>query len=658
MKSILRTLIFTAFIGFFVLSALLHSQSVKQRVVNFLQEQIAAKTGRRVEIDQLTLYPAPLLKASGITVYDHQGDVLFFIDECAVQFSLLPLLKTDIHLMFQLVKEEEEWQGNLTYEKGQGRFSLATDNTWMLTGSYQFRPDGMVDISRFHAAWGSLALGGDLLLAGDGSIHTSSFFVECEDASQLFSAKGQFYGEGSLSGHLLSPKIQAVLRSDAMDFNGNTFKEPMVAVSPNHISLSFLKDGMSYRFSGDLAWEDEGALPSRLNMHTSLDTLRRLFALDWIDLSGQVNVELFRSEEGITGRTQLAAEDESGGKYAGNGRFAWSPQNRFPYTFMLDIEHAPILEMDNLSGRVDGHLTFTGTADEGKVEGNLITQSIIASLPEKTSDPLEELEITYINAPDDDVASSPSQDHSPAWPLHLEITLIIPGNGKILSRELSSEWKGEVVITGTADAPLLNGECKLIRGKYLMKGKTFTLKEGAVAFGGDVGKNSKLYVVAGYDKENISIEAVVRGNLSHPTLSFRSSPPLSQKEIFSWLLFNKRIEDISPFQGKQLMRSISDLSSDGPDLLSSLGDVLGIDHLDISGFDAEDPTKVSVRLGKYITEGTLLSLTHHFFGHSHQDKETNLLGVETDIGRYLKFQAEMSDDAKNGQLNILWKRDY
>jgi autotransporter translocation and assembly factor TamB len=244
--------------------------------------------------------------------------------------------------------------------------------------------------------------------------------------------------------------------------------------------------------------------------------------------------------------------------------------------------------------------------------------------------------------------------------LQFDIRVKTGVDATVKGKGLQSLWKGDAVVTGIPGDFLVNGELHLKQGSYQFRGKKLNLKSGTVNFQGDIEKNTTLYVIAEMDLDKIIAEIIVKGSTTNPAISLRSTPPMSQREILSWILFNKGYSDISEFQGTQLNESITDLvnaKDTGPDLLTRLQNSLGLDRIEFTG--NKDNSGMSIQVGKYISKKTFLTLSHRTGGSSdtNSTSETHSVGIETELKKYIKFQAEM-DDGGNGQANILWKRDY
>ena len=107
---------------------------------------------------------------------------------------------------------------------------------------------------------------------------------------------------------------------------------------------------------------------------------------------------------------------------------------------------------------------------------------------------------------------------------------------------------------------------------------------------------------------DLTVTAMLRGPLTSPQLTFQSSPAMPTSSIIAQILFNKDISELNASQAAQLAYAIISLSGGaGPNILETIHKNLGIDRLGISV--NEETGKVSVQIGKYLTEGVMITLS-------------------------------------------------
>lgn len=352
--------------------------------------------------------------------------------------------------------------------------------------------------------------------------------------------------------------------------------------------------------------------------------------------------------------TNFEGTDKQGGKITGTGILKLDPNSLFPFEVTLTAVKAELVHLDSAKGTASGIVTFKGNLDGASLFGQLTLDQLNVTITDQKKEVAPTLDITYINSSTEE--TPPTEFKTPSqWPITLDITILSSNNAFISAKDLTSEWKGEIKLNGTTRNPMTIGEFSIIKGEYIFNGKSFKLSQGTINFAGEPEKKTSLFVVAAMDIDDVIAEVVLKGSIKSPSISFRSNPALSQREILSLILFGKGISEISPFQGTELSKSITKLkssSSGGTDFLGKLKTTLGIDRLQFNQ-DGQpgNTTDVSVQVGKYVTRGVFVGITRSIVS------ESNRVGVEANLMKNVKVQAEIGDDAE-GQLNLKWKHDY
>ena len=198
---------------------------------------------------------------------------------------------------------------------------------------------------------------------------------------------------------------------------------------------------------------------------------------------------------------------------------------------------------------------------------------------------------------------------------------------------------------------------RVAKGEYDFNGKIFNLSQGTIHFAGAPDKKTTLYIVASKDLDRIRADIIVKGAAHQPEISFRSTPPLSQREVLSYILFNRGISDITPDQGDQLSQSFISLNASEhakgtDDFLSRLRNNIGIDRLDFTSNDQENKD-FGLKAGKYITENVIVSINQSV------TSLNPVIAVEAKLPKNFKVQAEagVMEDAPV-QMSLKWKKDY
>ena len=155
------------------------------------------------------------------------------------------------------------------------------------------------------------------------------------------------------------------------------------------------------------------------------------------------------------------------------------------------------------------------------------------------------------------------------------------------------------------------------------------------------------YRVASREIDRIQADIIVKGPANKLGISFRSNPPFSQREVLSYILFNRGISDITSNQGDLLSQSFIELNSGEQtqtDFLSRLRSNIGIDRLDLTASDGESKD-MALQIGKYISEKVFVSMNT-----SLTDATSNRVAIEAKLPKNLKAQAEVGLTDAQGKI--------
>jgi translocation and assembly module TamB len=231
----------------------------------------------------------------------------------------------------------------------------------------------------------------------------------------------------------------------------------------------------------------------------------------------------------------------------------------------------------------------------------------------------------------------------------------VPKHVYLTGRGLNAEWKGDLSVHGNYQNPDLKGTLQLVKGDVNLFGRSFTLTQGTITFGGKATKNTNIFVIAQFDVAGYNVKAILQGPITAPEITFQSSPPLPPTEILSRILFGSSVSQISPIQGVQLANALITLSGtfEGPDILGNLQHGLGLDQLTI--VNAEDTLSgdtVSVlQAGKYLSEGVYVCIDKTLTG------DQNNVGFEARLINDFRVRVDVKENEENTLL-LEWKHDY
>ncbi|MBA3603018.1 MAG: translocation/assembly module TamB [Parachlamydiaceae bacterium] len=352
----------------------------------------------------------------------------------------------------------------------------------------------------------------------------------------------------------------------------------------------------------------------------------------------------------------LQALDEVGGKVMAAGIIDLTSTLDFPFSVNLSIDKSRLLNIENTSVVLSGNGALKGNINGATLKGDFKADSVDIFVKESSSVNNTPMDVIYLNQNPNETLPTQLNTTTAKWPICYDIRVQNKGNIAIYNKEFSSEWKGDLKIAGCNNLPLFSGDLRLLKGEYLFKGKKLKVVEGTISFAGDLKKKTTLYVVVEMEIDRIVAQIVLKGPIDNPLLEFRSTPPMSQREILSWVIFGRGPKDITPYEGSELVQSLSDLKGSGggssENLLSRLKESLGIDRIDISGGDGGLNEEISLQVGKYILPEVFLGIKRNM------NSDVNRIGIEASIIKDVKIEAEVGDHDAGATFHLKWKHDY
>ncbi len=340
---------------------------------------------------------------------------------------------------------------------------------------------------------------------------------------------------------------------------------------------------------------------------------------------------------------QFKATDGPGsGTLTALGSISLDPEFSFEIAGTLD--NLETLSTDPLTATFTGNAVFTGNQNHAHVTGDATVNKMLFTLAEELPDPLPELTITFVNAPDQLRLATPTP---PAFSLILDTILDAPKNVLISGRGLSAELQGKLHIKGSFPEFAADGSLSLIKGDYTFAGRVFSLTQGELYFQQKPTPSAYISLTGSCSLADATATVNLRGPLSAPRLSLQSIPPLPTSDLIARILFNKNLSEISPVQALQIAQTVLALSGQA-DVLDMVRKTLHIDRLTLLSSES-NPNSVSLQVGKYLMRGVLLSLI--------QGAATRQLALEVELAQGFLLKGEVSED-QQGKLSLKWHHHY
>jgi translocation and assembly module TamB len=314
---------------------------------------------------------------------------------------------------------------------------------------------------------------------------------------------------------------------------------------------------------------------------------------------------------------------------------------------------------------------------EPHVTGGIRLDDAQLYLPDRLPPSVRKLDVTEINGATGDVLEEapPSSSKQPVVAT-LDVTLDIPGQVFVRGRGLDSEWQGRFHITGTSNAPQIEGGLQVVHGTMNFLGKTLTLSRGTITLVGGDKIEPMLDFLAESTSANITAQVAVTGSVQQPKITLTSNPPLPQDQILAQLLFGRDVTQLSPLEGAQIAQAAAALASGGPSVIDRVRMKFGLDRLSIGSGDQNTPGagpsappssgagasasagssassgvgNAAVSAGKYVAPGTYVGVKQSASGESQAQ-------VEVEITRHVEVGAT-AGASRGNSVGVQWKLDY
>lgn len=336
----------------------------------------------------------------------------------------------------------------------------------------------------------------------------------------------------------------------------------------------------------------------------------------------------------------FSANDGNGGTVAGDGVFDFV--NMAATAMALKLDQVRLVKSNLADGTADADLALKGRSDGYDVTGTITLNDFNVAIPEKFQTQIPELNIV---TPESGVAQDPLLTK-----IALDVKLRAPHRIFVRGWGLDAEFGGDLNVTGTAAAPLVNGTFESIRGRYEEFGKRFELARANLRFQGAIPPSPYLDVEATHDTGDVKASVLLSGRVSEPKINFVSVPALPEDEVMSRILFGKDMSRISAFQAVQLTQTLQRFSGKGGgfDPVGMVREMTGLDDISV---ESDDDGATTVGVGKYLTDRVYLRVENDTGGTG------SAASIEVEVTPSISVESSVGQDAQAGG-GIFWTRDY
>ncbi|WP_375615633.1 translocation/assembly module TamB domain-containing protein [Bartonella sp. AP58NXGY] len=216
----------------------------------------------------------------------------------------------------------------------------------------------------------------------------------------------------------------------------------------------------------------------------------------------------------------------------------------------------------------------------------------------------------------------------------------------VRGKGLDAELGGRINLAGPLNDVHPVGEFRMIRGRFDILSQRLNFDQGQASFSGNL--NPTVYFVTNNTSGDIRVTVTVSGTIDNLDINFSSQPNLPQDEILARLIFNRSLNELSPFQIAQLAAAAADLAgASNTSLLNTLRTKIGLDDLDVM---VNEKGKTGLRIGRYIHNNIYLGFEA---GSDGTTKGT----INLDISRHLKAKGAIGSE-QNSSIGLFYEKDY
>ena len=345
----------------------------------------------------------------------------------------------------------------------------------------------------------------------------------------------------------------------------------------------------------------------------------------------------------------FAGNAGAGGTVTATGAVDLSTARGIPIDISIDLRNAQVLGRDDLRARMTGAMHVQNDPFNGaRVSGKLHVDQARVTVGGTTTADIPVLQVREINGGPRQQAQR--QVKPTVWQLDLAVTadnrVVVTGMG------LDSEWSANLVVRGSATAPVITGRVELVRGDFDFAGRRFSLTRGDIRFTGSQPIDPLINVNAENVSADLTATLAISGTASRPEIAFGSVPALPEDEVLSRVLFGQSVANLSAPEALQLAGALATLRGGGGGLnpIGAVRKGLGIDRLRILPADVATGRKTAVSAGRYIGNRTYVEIATDAQGYT-------ATSIEFRLTRSLSILSQVAT-LGGTSFSVRWKRDY
>lgn len=346
------------------------------------------------------------------------------------------------------------------------------------------------------------------------------------------------------------------------------------------------------------------------------------------------------------------AHDRAGGELGLTGGVAIEPEAGFPFHFDLTTRELRVLDSDLGRATATVAIVAEGSTEGGGLTGNITVPRADLRIPSGGGIEPAVLDVEVRGEPPRHAPEPGAGPERQPFAMALDLAIDMPARIFVRGRGLDTEWGGQLTVTGTTLAPVIQGAIDYRRGFLDFLDRRFMIREGQIAFTGGTPPMPEITLEAAAEAPNMVGIVRITGQASDPELVLSSEPELPQDEVLSQLLFDRDTSGLTPMQGLRLANAVSRLEGGGFDAMGALRDMTGLDTLDFGNADfGAENQETTASAGRYVADNVFIAVDQGLSSGATRAR------VEIEVMRNITVRSEVDDRSQSG-VGIEWRMDY
>ncbi len=348
---------------------------------------------------------------------------------------------------------------------------------------------------------------------------------------------------------------------------------------------------------------------------------------------------------------ELSAKAGPRGRINGTGKIDADIDKDMPVALEINFGQALLINRDDIQATADGKLKIGGPVHDMLLDGTVTTTNVEIRIDDELPPEVVNMEVIEINMKREVPDEVEEEKSAGGGLLRLDLDLVMPRRVFVRGRGLDSEWSGDLKITGSADAPNVEGQLEPVRGQFSFAGRVFKLEDGTITFDGSTDLDPLLDLKLVHSRSDFEATIAITGTATDPDIELSSRPSLPDDEILAKVLFDKSTGQLTAVEALELAAAVATLTGTGPTgagFLDKLRAGLGVDVLRVG---TTEDGRAAVTVGEYLTDGVYVGIDQG------AERQSTRATVEVEVTPNITVNTDVGQD-NQGRVGIKWQWDY